>query len=264
MDLATSGDFVTHVIQRSATVPVLVDFWAPWCGPCKMLKPTLEKLASEAVGRWALVKVNTEQLPELAEQFGIRGIPDVKLFHRGKVIAEFSGAQPEPQLRRWLTENLPSAESALVELARTEISAGRWSAAEKLLQTLRPSERTSEQTALLALARVFRDPADALALINDSREELAPQVRTLAELFAISHDQLPEYSAKMPLLGGLAELRTGRLPEAFRLLIASMEESLRYADSAAKRACLAMIKIFGPRHPVVEEFSRAFNRAANI
>ena len=101
-------DFAQDVTVASQTVPVLVDFWAPWCGPCKMLGPVLEKLAAEAAGRWRLVKIDTERHPELAQQFGIRGIPDVRLFHQGAVVAQFSGALPEPRLRDWLAQHLPS------------------------------------------------------------------------------------------------------------------------------------------------------------
>ena len=101
------SNFSTDVVERSRTAPVLVDFWAPWCGPCRALKPTLEKLAAEPGVRWTLVTVNVDEHPELAEQFGIRGIPNVKLFSAGAPIAEFSGSMPEGSVRTWLGQNLP-------------------------------------------------------------------------------------------------------------------------------------------------------------
>ena len=99
-------DYSHDVLARSHTVPVLVDFWADWCGPCRVLKPTLEKLAGEAAGRWELVKIDVDEQPELAAQHGIRGIPAVKLFHRGRIVAEFSGAAPEPQVRQWIDRQI--------------------------------------------------------------------------------------------------------------------------------------------------------------
>lgn len=262
MDLATAHEFISAVLYRSETVPVLVDFWAPWCAPCKMLKPVLEKLAAEAGGQWELVKVDTEKLPVLAQQFGIRGIPDVKLFYQGNVVAQFSGALPEPQVRAWLEQNLPARSREALTRAYAALAAGHWNVAEDQLATLRPSDRTAEHTAVLALARVFRDPAGALASLTDHHDEAAERVRTLANLFALDTRTLPEFSARLPLLGGLAELRAGRLPEALRLLLASMEESVRYADGAAQRACRIIFEILGPSHPLVEEFDRAYRRVA--
>ena len=101
------ADFSADVLARSQTTPVLVDFWAPWCGPCKMLMPVLEKAASEAGGRWLLVTVNVDNHGATAQQYGIQGIPAVKLFHRGKVVAEFVGAMSESDFRSWLGANLP-------------------------------------------------------------------------------------------------------------------------------------------------------------
>ncbi|PSQ98505.1 MAG: hypothetical protein BRD48_06995 [Bacteroidetes bacterium QS_9_68_14] len=96
---AATLDFERDVIEASRDAPVLVDFWAPWCQPCKVLGPRLESLAEEAANQedaaWSLVKVNTDEEPELAQRYNVRGLPTVKLFHDGEVIDEFTGAKPE-------------------------------------------------------------------------------------------------------------------------------------------------------------------------
>lgn len=104
-----SAKFQEAVIEASHRKPVLVDFWAPWCGPCRVLGPTLKKLAKESNGAWRLVKINTDSFQELSRQYRIQSIPAVKLFYQGKVIAEFVGALPETSVRRWLDEHLPVA-----------------------------------------------------------------------------------------------------------------------------------------------------------
>lgn len=103
-----SDRFQQEVIDKSHTKPVLVDFWAPWCGPCRILGPTLEKLARESEGGWRLVKINTDTHQDLARRYHVRGIPAVKLFVDGEVHDEFVGALPEHDVRQWLSRALPA------------------------------------------------------------------------------------------------------------------------------------------------------------
>ena len=120
----TNATFEQEVIRASAAVPVLVDFWAPWCAPCRALGPLLEKLEREYGGRFRLAKLNLDENPDLAAAFGVRSIPDVIAFRDGKPVAHFLGAQPEAAVRAFIDRLLPSA-SELERLAGGEASLRR-------------------------------------------------------------------------------------------------------------------------------------------
>ncbi len=102
----SDANFEDKVIKKSEELPVVVDFWAPWCAPCNMLTPVLEKLAGEFDGEFILAKANVEQNEENARRYNIMSIPAVKMFRNGVIIAEFVGAMPEEVVRKWLSENL--------------------------------------------------------------------------------------------------------------------------------------------------------------
>jgi putative thioredoxin len=111
----TDQSFQSDVLDKSFEAPVVVDFWAAWCGPCRALTPVLEKLADEADGSWILAKVDVDANQRVAGSMGIQGIPAVKAFKDGQIVAEFTGALPEPHVRNWLTQLGPSAVDLLVE-----------------------------------------------------------------------------------------------------------------------------------------------------
>jgi putative thioredoxin len=120
----TEAEFEQRVLQSSRALPVIVDFWASWCQPCKVLKPLLEKLAEEHQGSFLLAKVDTEAWPNLAAHFGVRGIPDVRAFVDGKIVDGFTGALPEAQVRAFLHRIMPSPAEPIVQRAHTQLDQG--------------------------------------------------------------------------------------------------------------------------------------------
>ncbi|MGE0685303.1 MAG: thioredoxin, partial [Dehalococcoidia bacterium] len=158
-------NFDSEVIARSYQKPVLVDFWAPWCGPCRMIGPVLEKMAEETE-TWELAKVNTDEQQEVARRYSIMSIPAVKLFSHGQVVDEFVGALPEAQVRRWLEAAMPSEYQATIEQARATMTDNP-EEAQKLLKTVLEKEPDNAAAkALLAQALVFHDPQLALEMLK--------------------------------------------------------------------------------------------------
>lgn len=262
-------DFERDVLQRSRQVPVLVDFWAPWCGPCRVLGPVLEKLAAEAAGRWELVKVNTEENQQLALAFEVRSIPAVKLFRDGRVTKEFVGALPERELRRWLDESLPSAWTAKLDEARAHREAGRdLEAGEAASEVLGLAPTQEEARLLVAEALLRGDAGRARALAMDVPEtsEFATRASAIKTLAAVlergtTESAWPEAPVRPRFLDALRALQSGDRDTALQAAIEVIQSQKNYGDGAPERLARALVQLLGVRHPIVDRHYRALTGA---
>lgn len=267
-----SDNFQKDVIERSHQIPVLVDFWAEWCGPCKVLGPVLERLAEKHKDRWALVKIDTEKYPQLVMQYDIRSIPNVKLFVNGEVANEFVGALPESAIERWLEKALPGKQSQGIKQAQQFLAAGKLSEARQALEKVLAAEPHNTTAAvLLAQTLVYEDPEKAVQLISHIEEdseyfETAETIRSFGRLFQYlkGKDGLPEGPVKEQYLKAIRQLRSANFSAALEGFIEVLQTDRYYDDDGSRKACIAIFKFLGEDHQVTRKYRPAFSSALYV
>ncbi len=272
MDAYEVNDFQKDVIDKSADVPVLVDFWAEWCGPCRVLGPVLERLASRADGRWILRKVDTERFPEVSAQYGIRSIPNVKLFSGGEPINEFVGALPELAVAQWLEKALPDPHREILDQAEALLRSNHLDAAaheaDKVLSDVPSHERART---IAATALLYSDSARAYELIKDLDEsseqwELAGSIQEIARLLWRISDEssFEEKPVKLTYVKAVEALKAKDFDSALAGFIDVIREDRYYDDDGSRKACIAIFKYLGEDHPITIQHRRDFGSALYV
>ena len=254
-------NFKADVLDKSFEKPVVVDFWAEWCGPCKALGPVIESLAAEQADKWALVKVNTEEEYELAERYGIRSIPNVKMFYKGEVVAEFAGALPRASILRWLEEYLPDGRLDGLEGILQRLAAGAPRA--ELEAYVAQNPELIEARLALAQAMLFDDPERAQELIEDIRlghklEAPAAGLRTMAELLQLPADDGPV--GKL-LAQAKVALQQKEDEGAIKAVIEAVSIDKTYQDDLPRRLAIALFHLWGAAHPLTKDYRWRFDMA---
>lgn len=256
--------FEEDVLEKSRSKPVLVDFWAPWCGPCRVLGPTLEKVAAEQPDRFELVKINTDEHPDLSMQYGIRGIPAVKLFVDGTVANEFTGALPEHAFRAWLDEAIPSESQARFADAKELFSVGDLDGARDMLdEILAADPQHVEARVLTAAINVWDDPDAAnqalaqLDIADPGLSQLADSVNQVAQ--TLSSAELPDGAGKALFRTTLSKLSAGEFDEAIASLIQVLTIDRYYDNDHPRKLGVAVFTLLGPEHPVTRKHRRMFD-----
>jgi putative thioredoxin len=252
----TEDTFGAEVMAASATTPVVVDFWAPWCGPCRQLSPLLEQMAQRFGDDVRVVKLNVDEAPRLAQQFRVQGIPAVKAFRDGRVVNEFVGLQPATVVQQFFAALIPSAADRLVAEA-----AGAPSRAEQLLEQALALE-AGHTGALLALARLMRAQGrddDARALLARVPENAEAQ-RLLAEMrLAVANGdghaleglaRRAERSPQDRLAYGRALVAAQRYEDAADALLAAVADPPSRDD--ARMLLLDLFRVLGDDHSLTK------------
>ncbi|MGA9116487.1 MAG: tetratricopeptide repeat protein [Bacteroidota bacterium] len=265
------ADFDRDVLERSRTIPVLVDFWAEWCGPCRVLGPVLERLASASGGRWVLAKVNTDLHQETARQYGIRGIPAVKLFVDGAVTDEFTGAMPEAALERWLRRALPDPHRARLAEAARFLEKGERDPAGRILEEVLRDDGGNEQARVLRARLLLEgNPEEAAALVEGVEEDSphhagAEAVRTVRDLArkGARPEDLPPHPVRGLYLAAIGDLVAGRYEAALEGFLEVIRTQRSYDGEGARRACIAVFRLLGEEHELTRRKRRDFSSALN-
>jgi putative thioredoxin len=251
-------NFEYEVIAFSKNKPVLVDFWAEWCRPCKTVGPILEKIVNEANGNLRLAKVNIDMNPNLAMQYNVRSIPTIKAFIEGQVATEFAGAQPEGRLREFIKNLTPPSPIDLdLSKAQNLLLSQDWQEAEPILRKVL-SEKTGSPAALLGLAKSLLaqdqpvEAMDVLETIPSAREvSQAELLKPFAHVLIDFHneDLSNENDLDAIFYNSIRLASQAKYPIALDGLLDILRQDKSYQNKAAQQVILGILEIMGEEDP---------------
>ncbi len=259
----TEDTFQAEVVDRSLQVPVIVDLWADWCGPCKQLSPMLERLAQAANGAWVLAKIDVDANPRIAQLFGVQSIPTVVAIAGGQPVEAFAGAQPEPQVRQWIDALLDALRDRLPGIRAAEEGAGA-PAAEPEPEPEDPrfteAESAFEQGDYARAEAAYQKILDAEPA-NDQAKAALAQVRFLARADAadpsvvVRADTSPE-DIDAQLSAADVELANQRVEQAFERLLSVIRRTSGTDRDRARTHLVELFGLFPPDDPGVAKARR--------
>ena len=237
--------FEKEVLEASKTVPVIVDFWAPWCGPCRSLTPIIEKVVGEFKGRVKLVKVNSDDNAELSQAFRIQSIPNVIAFRDGRAVAQFVGAQSESQVRAFVEKLLPSQMEAALKNAEALLAAGNLDDAERQLAVIK-----SDPSIEARIEAVRQGIASARAGDQGPAE---------AELRAKVDADPADHESRLALAGLYAGQR--RYQEAMDELLEILKRAKNWREGEARKQLISLFTLASSQPALVAEYRRKLTSA---
>jgi putative thioredoxin len=256
------SNFDYEVIDYSQNIPVIVDFWAAWCVPCRMLDPILQKLTTERAGDFRLAKVNVDENQNLAIRFNVRGIPVVKAFRDRQVVAEFSGVQPETKIRQFLEEVIPTPLNLNLDKANSLMEVEDWVEANKTFRQVL-NDQPGNSNALLGLAKsllVQGRGAEARDILNSfpvshefpTAEKLKPLAKALTSYknneLDINDPEEATYNHALKLVS------LGNLPAAMDGILDVLRKDKNFRGGEAKQVILGLFEILGPTNPTARQY----------
>jgi len=265
----SDGSFDALVIDESNRRPVVVDFWAPWCEPCKILGPTLAHVAAQRGQAVRLAKLNTDENPETAAKFEIEAIPEVKAFKDGEVVGQFTGVLPEENIFQFFSELAPTDAELVIREAETFADSGDFKAAESAFRKAL-QENPNNVEALLGLAAILLDKNEkeeaeqCIKRALPDRRAKVMQHEIFFHEFALKHEgkELDKEILEEPnsprahYRWGVMLAADGQLLESLDELLISVSIDRNFSDEAARKAILAVFDILGLETQIVREYQR--------